>query len=64
MKGDKSVVMAGWAPSTVTNKSIFRIPVPAKIICYVPAKSVSKNKSISECAGARSQTDREALLSN
>ena len=35
---DKSVVMGG-VPSTVTNESIFRIPVPAKISCYVPEKT-------------------------
>ena len=29
-------------PSTVTNESIFRIPVPAKISCYVPEKTWQK----------------------
>ena len=28
----------GGLPSTVTNESIFRIPVPAKISCHVPEK--------------------------
>ena len=27
--------------STVTNESIFRIPVPAKIICHVPEKNMA-----------------------
>ena len=75
----------------LTNESIFRIPVPAKISCHVPeinmgeavtrdmassdwlklaalclfrAQSVSKNKSICDCAGARRKSDRSTLLSN
>ena len=74
---------------TVTNESIFRIPVPAKISRHVPeknmakaitrdmafsdwlklaalclfrAQSVSKNKSICDCAGARPQSNRLTLL--
>ena len=81
----------GGVPSTVTNKSIYRIPVPAKISCVVPeknmaeavrrdmassgclklaalclfcAQSVSKNKSVCDCSGARPQSDRSTLLCN
>ena len=37
---DKSVVMAGVGLlSTVTNESISRIPIPAKISCHVPEKT-------------------------
>ena len=82
----------GGLPSTVTNESIFRIPVTAKISCHDPekdmaeavthdmassdwlkfatlclfrAQSVSKNKSICDCAGApRPQGDRSTLVSN
>ena len=32
----------GGLSSTVTNKSIFRIPVPAKISCHVPEKNMAK----------------------
>ena len=79
------------SPPQSQNESIFRIPVPAKISCYVPeknmaaavtramassdwlklaalclfrAQSVSKKKSICDCAGARPQSDRSTLLSN
>ena len=32
-----------WAGSqAVTNESIFRIPVPAKISCYVPEKNMAE----------------------
>ena len=78
----------GGLPSTVTNESIFQIPVPAKISCRVPennmtdvvtrdmassdwvklqklcllrTQSVSKNKSICDCAGARPPGDRSTL---
>ena len=81
----------GGLPSTVTNESIFRINVLAKISCHVPennraeavtrdmassdrlklaalclfpAQSVSKNKSICDCAGAMPQSDRSTLLYN
>ena len=33
-------------------------------LCLYRAQSVSKNKSICDCAGARSQGDRSTLLSN
>ena len=40
---EESVVMAlGGLSSTVTNKYIFRIPVPAKISCHVPEKKHGK----------------------
>ena len=29
-------------PSTVTNESIFRIPVPAKISCHVPENNMTE----------------------
>ena len=29
-------------PSTVTNQSIFRIPIPAKIKCHVPEKNMAE----------------------
>ena len=32
----------GGLPSTVTNESIFRIPVPAKISCHVPEKNMAE----------------------
>ena len=78
-------------PSTVTNESIFRMPVPAKISCHIAekdmaeavmrdmassdwlklaalcfflAQSVSKNKSICDCDGARPQSDRSTFLSH
>ena len=75
----------GW----ITNESIFRIPVPAKISCHGPekdmaeavtrdvassdwlklaalcllrAQSVSKNKSICDCAGARQNLLRSPIV--
>ena len=32
----------GGLPSTVTNESIFRIPVPAKISCHVPEENMAE----------------------
>ena len=32
----------GGLPSIVTNKSTFRIPVPAKISCHVPQKNTAE----------------------
>ena len=31
-----------WAPSTVTNESILRMYVPAKISCHVPEKNMAE----------------------
>ena len=33
-------------------------------LCLFRAQSVSKNKSICDCAGAKPQSDRSTLLSN
>ena len=32
----------GGLPSTVSNESIFRIPVPAKTSCHVPEKKMAE----------------------
>ena len=36
----------GGLPCTVTNESIFRIPVSAKISCHVPEKNVNTTEAV------------------
>ena len=48
----------------VTRDMAFSDWLKLAALCLFPAQSVSKNKSICDCAGARPQSDRSILLCN